>query len=117
MADFAIRGMFPVHKRVDHRVLEMGPTPPRHEGIGIARPPLRRQERGCGLGQSSLHVDHGSILVEHANLDGRPHVIRLRHRCSLEVLWQATADRQTEHAADRCKSHAPLKPEECERDE
>src|ERR1700746_2786559 len=117
MADLAIRGMFPVQQRVDHRVLEMGPTPPCYEGIGIALPSLCRQERGCGLGQSGLHVDHGSILVEHADLDGSSYIIRLRHRCSLEVLWRATADRQTQHAADCYESHAPLKPEECKRDE
>jgi len=116
-AGHPIRGMFPVQERVDHRVLEMGPTPPCYEGIGIAFPPLRRQERGCGLGQSSLHVDHGSILVEHANLDGSPQIIRLRHRCSLEALWRATADLQTQHAADAVNHYAPLKPEECKRDE
>src|SRR6516225_10207290 len=86
MADLAIRDMFPMQQRVDHRVLEMGPTPPRHERIGIALPPLPREERGCGFGQSSLHVDHGSILVEHANLDGSSHIILLRHPCSLEML-------------------------------
>src|SRR4029077_15284905 len=47
MPDLSIRGMFPVQERVDHRVLEMGPTPPRYEGIGIALPPLRRQERAA----------------------------------------------------------------------
>src|SRR6202030_4207722 len=36
MANLAIGGMLPVQERVDHRVLEMGPTPPRHERIGIA---------------------------------------------------------------------------------
>src|SRR6516165_1877851 len=109
MADLAIRGMFPVEKCVDHRVLEMGPTPPCHEGVGIPLPPLRRQERNCGLGQSSLHVDHGSILVEHANLNGSSHIIRLRHLCSLEMLWRATANRQTEHDTDRCESLCPAK--------
>src|SRR5215469_16170721 len=94
LANLPIRGMFPVQEGVDHRVLEMGPTPPCYEGIGIVFPPLRRQERGCGLGQSGLHVDHGSILVEHANLDGSSYILRLRHRCSLEVLWRATVDRQ-----------------------
>jgi hypothetical protein len=76
MANLAIGGMFPVQERVDHRVLEMGPTPPRHERIGIAVPPFRCQERGCGLGQSGLHVDHGTVLVEHADLDESPHIIR-----------------------------------------
>src|SRR6516165_9670785 len=113
MADLAIRGMFPVEKRVDHRVLEMGPTPPCYEGVGIALPPLRGQERGCGFGQSALHVDHGSILVEHANLDGSSHIIRLRHPCSLEMLWRATADRQTQPGAYRYESLGPRKPEEC----
>src|SRR6516165_9501924 len=101
--------MFPVQQRVDHRVLEMGPTPPRHERIGIALPPLPREERGCGFGQSSLHVDHGSILVEHANLDGSSHIIRLRHPCSLEMLWRATADRQTQPGAYRYEITMPRK--------
>jgi len=70
MADLAVRGVFPVQECVDHRVLEMGPTPPSHKGIGVATPSLRCQERGRGLSQSGLHVDHGSILVEHADLDG-----------------------------------------------
>src|SRR5215467_2111329 len=56
-----------------------GPTPPRYEGIGITLPPLCCQKRRCGLGQSGLHIDHGSVLVEHADLDGSLQIIRLRH--------------------------------------
>src|SRR6516225_5868263 len=107
VADLSIRGMIPVQERVDHRVLEVGPTPPRYKRIRIAWPPLRRQERGCGLGQLGLHVDDGPILVEHAHLDGSLQIIRLRRRCSLEALWRATADLQTQHAADRCESLCP----------
>src|ERR1700722_2431604 len=68
VADLAIGRVLAMQQRIDHRVLEMGAPPPGHEGIGIAAPALRLQERGSDGRQPALHVDHRAVLVEHADL-------------------------------------------------
>src|SRR6516162_9218895 len=80
----------------------MGPTPPRNKGIGIALPPFRCQERGCGLSQSRLHIDHSSVLVEHADLDGSPQIIRLRHRLYPKPLEEPQPITASTAAKSRC---------------
>jgi hypothetical protein len=50
-------------------ILEVGATPPGDEGIGVSGPALSLEE-WCGDGaQAALHIDHGTILLEHAQLD------------------------------------------------
>ena len=94
MADLAIGRVLAMQERIDHRILEMGAPPPGHEGIGIAAPALRLQERRCDRDQPALHVDDRAVLVEHAGFDvildgvdvhgAAPFVARLVHAGELD---------------------------------
>ena len=69
VADLAVGRVIALQQRVDHRVFEVGAAPPRDEGVGIAGPGFCLQEQGGDVTQAALHVDHGAVLVEHAELD------------------------------------------------
>src|SRR4029077_17745813 len=117
MPDLSIRGMFPVQERVDHRVLEMGPTPPRYEGIGIALPPLRRQERAAAsvnpvcMSTTVPYWSNMQTLME--ALTSSACAIAVPSKCCGEPL--SIVKLNTLRIA--VNHDAPLKPEECKRDE
>lgn len=68
VSDLAIGRVLAMQQRIDHRILEMGPTPPCDEGIRIALPALLCKERCGDFNQAALHVDDGAVLIEHADL-------------------------------------------------
>ena len=70
MTDLPVRRVLAMEQRVDHRVLEMRPSPPGDERIRIALPALLLEVRRRDRRQSGLHVDDRPVLVEHAHLDG-----------------------------------------------
>src|SRR6185437_14223657 len=47
----------------------MGAPPPGDERARIAAPAFCLEERRRNRGEPTLHVDHGAVLVEHADFD------------------------------------------------
>src|SRR5262249_5689371 len=80
VADLPVRCVLALEQRVDHRVLEVCPPPPRDERVRIAVPALLPEVTGGGFREPALHVHHGPVLVEHAHLDGSRELGRARHR-------------------------------------
>src|SRR6516162_5935764 len=67
----------------------MGAAPPGDEGVGIALPSFAREKGSGDPDQAGLHVDHRTVLVEHADGDGLFESVKLAHavaddRCPTE---------------------------------
>src|SRR5712691_1913161 len=60
----------------------MRAAPPRDETVRIAVPPLLFQERRDRLGEPLLHVDKGTVLVEHQRIDFLPQDVGRFHHVS-----------------------------------
>src|SRR6185437_3410003 len=85
VTDLAVRRMLAMQQGIDHRIFKMRPTPPGHKRVRIALPAFVLEKwRGDGR-QPPLHIDHRSVLIEHAHLDVGPdrfvaHVVLLMGR-------------------------------------
>src|SRR6266511_4099907 len=79
VTDFPIGCVLAPEQRIDHGVLEMRAAPPGDEGVGISLPPFGFQIGSGDLGEPGLHVDDGSILIEHADLDRGFEIATGRH--------------------------------------
>ena len=75
LANFSVWSMVALAQRINHRIFKMSTPPPGNEPTRVAIPALSQQKRCNGLGQSTLHVDDGAVLVEHQRLDlALPHL-------------------------------------------
>jgi hypothetical protein len=61
-----------IAQRIDHRVLEVGASPPGDEAVRLSAPAFPLQEGRDGFGEALLHVDDGAVLVESQRFDFAP---------------------------------------------
>ena len=76
---FEVKPWLTFAERVDHRILEVGTSPPGDEPVGLAVPALLLEERRDHLGQSRLHIHDGPVLVEDQRLDLALQDSRMHH--------------------------------------
>jgi len=81
-----------VQQRVDHRILEMRPTPPGDELIGVAVPVFGLEEVDRDFPKSRLHVNDRPILIEHADLDDALERFGFGHRSFPQVVCRSEVE-------------------------
>ena len=72
LTDLSVGRVFLLQQGVDHGVLEVRSTPPRHECGWVALPPFVFEKWRGNCRKTRLHVHHSAILVKHTDRDFAP---------------------------------------------